>query len=970
MGDLIKAVNTNLPDAGSMASQPLLAERETQLADALHAIKTLEDALQYERVRVLRANHRLRQYRTGAEAVVLAPVRYARSIVRRLTRRYRLELAPLYQLDDQGAGRWQASGNDPQFLLLADISWPRLHGWYWLDLQVEANEPLDAQLYFDLGHGFSSRHVVGFSLPGHGKTSIPLYVPIGCRYIRLDPCSRAATFRVAGVALRALEQAPVVSGDNEHAMHCYAAMGGGSGNLASLQPGHLLNRSNVPDYAWRAEGIDPWFIAAMPSRGLRQGWYLIELQIRSEVDRGNAKLYINYGQGYSEQHAVALPFRSGASLSRLAYFSAAPRVLRFDPVECVSAFSIERLHIEPVAADKVQALMMARVAESYEEGGLASVAEWVQDQARQAGTDPATQLRRMYDATYRHDPSSVDYAEWIQRNEKSLFNDVENLRQQREAFERKPLISIVMPVYNPEPALLAKAIDSVLAQSYDNWQLCIADDASPDARVRALLQGYVERDARVAVVLREVNGHISAASNSALELATGDYVALLDHDDELAVHALHFVVDAINRRPTAKVIYTDEDKIDEQGSRCEPHFKSSWNPDLFFAQNYVSHLGVYDRALLRQIGGFRVGVEGSQDQDLLLRCLPLVDEADIVHIPMVLYHWRVTQGSTAKDAGGKSYTTTAGIRALQDHFASQGRDVVVEEGMVPNTYRVRYPIPDPAPLVSLLIPTRDKVELLRDCIESIRAKSTYQSYEILVLDNESVEPATTAYFDEIQQTDSRVRVLPYPHPFNYSAINNFGAREARGEVLGLVNNDIEVISPEWLTEMVSHVMRPEVGCVGAKLYFSDDTLQHAGVILGLGGVAGHSHKYFPRQSPGYFHRLQVVQNLSAVTAACLLVRKSVYMQVGGLEEQALRVAFNDVDFCLKVREAGYRNLWTPYAELYHHESKSRGTEDTPEKQARFSAELAYMQQKWAAQLRADPYYSKNLTTAREDFSIA
>jgi len=954
-----------------MASQPLLAERETQFADALHTIKTLEDALQYERVRVLRANHRLRQYRTGAEAVVLAPVRYARAIVRRLTRKYRLELVPLHQLDDQGAGRWQASGNDPQFLLLADISWPRLHGWYWLDLQVEANEPLEAQLYFDLGYGFSPSHVVSFSLPGHGKTRIPLYVPTGCRYIRLDPCSRAATFRVAGMTLRALDQAPSVSSDNEPAMLCYAAMGGGSGNLASLQPGHLVNRSNVPDYAWRSEGMDPWFTVATPRPGLRQGWYLIELRIRSEVDRGNAKLYINYGQGYSEQHVVALPFRSDLSLSRLAYFSAAPRALRFDPVECVSAFSVERLHIEPVTADKAQALMMARVAESYdEEGGHVSAGEWVQGQARQAGTDSATQLRRMYDATYRHDPSSVDYAEWIQRNEKSLFNDVETLRQQREAFGRKPQISIAMPVYNPKPDLLAKAIDSVLAQSYDNWQLCIADDASSDARVRTLLQDYAQRDARIAMVFRETNGHISAASNSALELATGDYVALLDHDDELAVHALHFVVDAINRQPTAKVIYTDEDKINEEGVRCEPHFKSGWNPDLFFAQNYVSHLGVYDRALLRQIGGFRVGVEGSQDQDLLLRCLPLVDEADIVHIPMVLYHWRVTQGSTAKNAGGKSYTTTAGIRALHDHFASQGRDVVVEEGMVPNTYRVRYPIPDPAPLVSLLIPTRDKVELLRECIESICAKSTYQNFEILVLDNESVEPATIAYFDEIQRTDSRIRVLPYPHAFNYSAINNFGAREARGEVLGLVNNDIEVISPEWLTEMVSHVMRPEVGCVGAKLYFGDDTLQHAGVILGLGGVAGHSHKYFPRQSAGYFHRLQVVQNLSAVTAACLLVRKSVYMQVGGLEEQALRVAFNDVDFCLKVREAGYRNLWTPYAELYHHESKSRGTEDTPEKQARFSAELAYMQQKWAAQLQADPYYSKNLTTAREDFSIA
>jgi GT2 family glycosyltransferase len=335
----------------------------------------------------------------------------------------------------------------------------------------------------------------------------------------------------------------------------------------------------------------------------------------------------------------------------------------------------------------------------------------------------------------------------------------------------------------------------------------------------------------------------------------------------------------------------------------------------------------------------------------------------------VLYHWRSDEGSTARESGEKNYTGEAGIRALQDFCASQQKDVRVEAGLMPNTYRVCYPIPDPAPLVTLLIPTRDRRDLLEPCVRSILDKTTYRNYEIIILDNESSDPQTLEFFAQIQAEDLRVRILGFHQPFNYSAINNFGVTQARGSLIGLVNNDIEVITPSWLSEMVSHALRPEIGCVGAKLYYDDDTIQHAGVIIGLGGVAGHSHKGFLRESSGYFHRLHVVQNLSAVTAACLLVRKSVYAEVGGLEEAGLRVAFNDVDFCLKVREAGYRNLWTPYAELYHHESKSRGMEDTPEKIARFNQEIDFIKAKWGAVLQNDPFYNQNLTQAREDFSL-
>lgn len=484
-----------------------------------------------------------------------------------------------------------------------------------------------------------------------------------------------------------------------------------------------------------------------------------------------------------------------------------------------------------------------------------------------------------------------------------------------------------------------------------------------------MLREYEAKDPRINIVYRQQNGHISAASNSALEIAKGDFVALLDHDDVLPEHALLYMAQAISAQPETQILYSDEDKLNGRGERFDPHFKSDWNPDLFFSQNYVSHLGVYRRNLLQKIGGFRLGVEGSQDQDLLLRCLPHVQADQIVHIPRVLYHWRTIEGSTALASGEKRYTTDAGIKALRDYFAAQQPGVEVDAGLVPNTYRVRYPIPEPAPLISLLIPTRDRRSLTETAVRSILEKSTYTNFEILILDNGSVEADALEFFREIQLEDHRVKVLAYDFPFNYSAINNFGARHAKGSVIGLINNDVEVINPEWLTEMVSQCLRPEIGCVGAKLYYSNDTVQHGGVILGIGGVGGHSHKHFPRQHPGYFSRLLLTQSLSAVTAACLLVRKEIFEKISGLDEKNLKVAFNDVDFCLEVRKAGYRNLWTPYAELYHYESISRGAEDSPEKISRFAQEVNFMKIKWGLELEHDPFYNKNLTRTHENFSL-
>lgn len=560
-----------------------------------------------------------------------------------------------------------------------------------------------------------------------------------------------------------------------------------------------------------------------------------------------------------------------------------------------------------------------------------------------------------------------EYREWITSKRDADKQEAEQIIHALES-QTGPLISIIVPTYNTDELFLKQCIDSVLNQSYPNWELCLADDASTNENVRDVITDYCQRDSRIKSVFREENGHISAASNSAISITEGEWIALLDHDDELHEHALSYVAHTILTNPQVEFVYTDEDKINECGERFDPHFKPDWNPDLLYSQNYISHLGVYKSSIVKKIGGFRVGFEGSQDYDLLLRYSREIDDANIVHIPRVLYHWRAIEGSTALDAGQKDYTTQKGIDALQEYFDQQQIGAQVVKSKNANTYRVKWS-PADNPLVSLIIPTYNGKDITKQAIDSILNKTSYKNYEIILVDNNSDDDAALEYFSQLEQND-KVTVLRYPYPFNYSAINNFAVRHANGDIVGLVNNDVEVINSDWLTEMVSHAIRPEVGCVGAKLYYSNDTIQHAGVILGIGGVAGHSHKHFPHDSRGYFGRLSLVQNVSAVTAACLLIRKEVFDEVDGLNETDLTVAFNDVDFCLRVRELGYRNLWTPYAELYHHESISRGAEDNPEKIARFNKEVDYMKTTWSDLLISDPSYNVNLTLRHENFSLA
>jgi len=563
---------------------------------------------------------------------------------------------------------------------------------------------------------------------------------------------------------------------------------------------------------------------------------------------------------------------------------------------------------------------------------------------------------------------SIDYMEWIKRYD-TLTDDARAIIQNRiNAFSYKPLISIVMPTQNTKSQWLIEAIESVKRQLYPNWELCVADDASSDGHVRPILERYAAEDDRIKLVFREHHGHISGASNSALKLASGEFVAFLDHDDVLGEHALFWVLDGLARRPDAQLIYSDEDKIDTAGRRSDPYFKCDWNEDLFYSHNMVCHLGVYRTKLVLDLGGLREGFEGAQDYDLALRCIERIEPAQIVHIPRVLYHWRIHSASTASGGAEKPYALGAGEKAINEHLQRRGNNGAVEPLMDLRMYRVRYQLPKSLPMVSLIIPTRNGLRFLRRCVESIFEKTTYPRYEIVLVDNGSDDPQTLRYLESIQG-DPKIRIIRDDRAFNYSQLINSALRSASGTVIGLLNDDLEVITPDWLSEMVSHAQRPEVGAVGARLWYPNDTLQHAGIILGIRGVAGHAHRNLKRGGKGYFGRASLIQSFCAVTAACLVVRKEVFQKVGGFNE-ALQVAFNDVDFCLRLREAGYRNIYTPYAELYHHESATRGDEDTAEKQLRFSKESTYMKQRWGDLLLNDPAYSPNLTLEYQDFSLA
>lgn len=565
------------------------------------------------------------------------------------------------------------------------------------------------------------------------------------------------------------------------------------------------------------------------------------------------------------------------------------------------------------------------------------------------------------------------YREWIAANEPTV-GQLE--AQSKHKFKFRPKISIVVPVFNTPLAYLEPMIKSVKSQTYPNWELCLADGSSQLSEARHYLRKLTGEDSRIKIKLMKINEGIAGNTNAAIELASGQYIAFLDHDDTLAPFAIDQVVNTLNATPAADLLYSDEDKLSRRGrTRLKPHFKPDWSPDNLRSYNYVTHLLVIKRRLLNQVGRLREGFEGSQDFDLVLRASEKAKK--IVHIPHVLYHWREHQNSTALNTDSKSSVPYSTKRAVAEHLNRLGLRGRVVDGPFFGSCRALFSLPAKLPLVSIIIPTKDQSKFLQRCLQSIINRSTYPSYEIILVDTGSRESATQTLYTELKKYPQmnfldkrpRIRIIDWKKPFNFSAVNNFAAREAKGEYLLFLNNDTEVINGDWIEAMMEFAQRPDVGAVGAKLLYPNNSIQHGGVILGIGGVAGHSHKYFPSDSHGYFGRLVVPQNLSAVTAACAMVPRQVFTEVGGFDE-GYAVAFNDIDLCLKIRQSGKLVIWTPYAQLYHYESMTRGYEDTAEKQVRFKSEIDRFMSKWKKLLESgDQYYTPNLTLEHEDFSL-
>lgn len=564
--------------------------------------------------------------------------------------------------------------------------------------------------------------------------------------------------------------------------------------------------------------------------------------------------------------------------------------------------------------------------------------------------------------TERFQKSEIDYKEWLEKN---MPARQELDRQEKHKFKYAPKISILVPVYNTPETFLRQMIESVQKQTYGNWELCIANANPANEQVKVILKEYTANDARVKVTDVPENEGIAQNTNKALEIADGTFIGLLDHDDVLAENALYEVVKELNKAVDTDVIYTDEDKVSTaMDEYFSPNFKPDFNLDMLRSNNYFCHFFVAKKELIETVGGFRGEYNGAQDYDLFLRCIEKAER--IAHIPKILYHWRVHQESTADNPLSKMYAYDAGQKAIEQHLKRCGVTAEVSKTENLGFYRVKYQ-QEGSPLVSILIPNKDQKDTLDQCLKSIEARTDYENYEIIIIENNSTEQETFEYYKQIK--NPKIRVIEWKDEFNYSAINNFGVRHAKGEYLLFLNNDIEVINSDWLGEMLSNCQREEVGAVGAKLYYPDNTVQHAGVIVGIGGVAGSVFVGLKRGYTGYMHRASIQQNLSAVTAACMMVKKSVFEEVGGFEEE-LKVAFNDIDFCLKIREKGHLIVYDPYVELYHYESKTRGAEDTTEKIRRFQSEIEYMRSHWSSILKnGDPAYNPNLSLKKWDYSL-
>ena len=562
----------------------------------------------------------------------------------------------------------------------------------------------------------------------------------------------------------------------------------------------------------------------------------------------------------------------------------------------------------------------------------------------------------------RFEPEEVPYGPWYE----AYVPDEETLnRQRKRKFLNAPLISVVVPAYHTPPLFLRQMLDSLVAQTYGGWELCIANGSPDDKEMEAVLEEYEKRDSRIRHENLKENLGIAENTNAAFRMAKGEFIGLLDHDDLLAPNALYEIALALEKNPEADVVYTDEDKVTtDLKEHFQPHLKPDFNLDLLRSNNYICHFFTVRREIVEQVGGFRKEFDGAQDYDFIFRC---TEEArKILHIPEILYHWRTHKESTADNPASKMYAFEAGKRAIEAHLKRTGTDGEVSHTPDLGFYRVKYPVKG-EPLISIIIPNKDEKESLEACLKSIWEKTTYKNYEIIVVENNSTSDEIFQYYKEISQKG--VRLLRWKKEFNYSAINNFGAAHAKGEFLLFLNNDVTVITPDWLTELAGLCQRKEVGAAGVKLLYPDNTIQHAGCVIGIGGIAGHMFVDMPANRTGYLHKASLLQDMSAVTAACMIMKKQVFDQVGGFTEE-LAVAFNDVDLCLKINKAGSLVVYDPYVQLYHMESKTRGAEDSKEKVRRFQTEIEYMRCHWIDILKnGDPYYNKNLSLTKWNYSL-
>ncbi len=562
----------------------------------------------------------------------------------------------------------------------------------------------------------------------------------------------------------------------------------------------------------------------------------------------------------------------------------------------------------------------------------------------------------------RMEPEEVPYGPWYEEHKAS---EADLAKQRKVQWEHPAVISIAVPAYHTPKEFLVQLLDSLIAQTYPYWELCIANASPEDTEMKSVLESYQKRDSRIRVKDLEENAGIAENTNAALFMAEGDYVSLLDHDDLLAPDCLYEVACRI-RDEKADMIYTDEDKVTaDLSEHYQPHLKPDFSPDLLRSNNYICHFLTVKKDLLEKAGGFRKEFDGAQDHDFIFRCSEKAEH--IAHVPRILYHWRTHKASTADNPASKLYAYDAGKRAVEGNLERMGLKGSVSHTKDYGFYDVQYEVQG-EPLVSILIPNKDQRQTLENCIRSIREKTTYKNYEILIIENNSVEETTFAYY-KCLAADPKIRLLRWKKGFNYSAINNYGAGKAKGEYLLFLNNDIEVLTPDWIQQLLANCQRPDVGICGCKLYYPDHTIQHAGVIVGLGGIAGHAFLNMSGNRTGYLHKASIQLNTSAVTAACMMMKKEIFDSLGGFEEE-LSVAFNDVDLCLRTVTKGYRIVYNPHAEMIHYESKSRGAEDSPEKVRRFQSEIEFMRTRWIDFLKkGDPMYNPNLTLSKWNYSL-